>query len=223
MNPADQAQIEQAKFNASQARKDAGNLITSATQNAQMFTNQAEQKLAQGMTILGKTGNLSGDTSAPMESGVPLGANNNADWLKQKADLEASIPDLTSRVNDPHALQPEHDKAVQNLQNAKDSLTALGAGGSALQDIRNPDALLHASGSDLLTMVTTRDAMERDKRTLMRNAQSEAVKALQAGENYDKMGEYAPQAASCNTWSTILGGGLKIAGMAAGFGWNPFK
>jgi len=209
MNPADEAAVKQAEYNATMARRDAGNLGTEAIANAAQFTTQAEQKLAQGMVILGKTGNLSVDTGAAMESGIALGN-------KDTAEATAYRTELTKTANDPNIYQ-HGSKEANKKQAAIDALAALGPGGAALQDIRNPDALLHASGSDLLTMVSTRDAMERDKRTLFRSGENTQVAMMKAGEQYDVNAQYAKEAANWNTWTTILGGGIKLAEMGKMF------
>ncbi len=73
MNPADEALIESAKFNAEMARRDAGLLMTSAAEHARMFTSKGEQLLAQSIAILGKTGGLGTEKGEPITSGTALG------------------------------------------------------------------------------------------------------------------------------------------------------
>jgi hypothetical protein len=227
MNPADQAQIAAAKYNAEMARRDAGNLMTSATENAGLFTTKAEQQLAEGMAILGKTGNLSTETNAPVQSGLALGSKVSQETIDYRTQLETTIADLNKQLTNPNLDQqggmkstatgtvqvapgPSSSDIKDKLKAAEDALAILSVGGGT-KDISSPEALLHASGSDLLTMVNTRDALERDKRTLIRNAQSQAISMFKAGEQYDTQAKYAESAANWNMWSTILGGGLKIA------------
>jgi hypothetical protein len=213
-NPADEAAVKQAQYNAAMARRDAGLLGTEAIANAAQFTTQAEQRLAQGMAILGKTGNLSVDPGTAMESGVALGAKDTTEFT----DLQKKAEDVAKKIADAGGVQTSAG-AIQKAiaDNIDTQHSALGPGGKALQDIRNPDALLHASGSDLLTMVSTRDQMERDKRTLFRSAENTQVAMLKAGEQYDVNAQYAKEAADWNTWATILGAGIKLAGIAAMF------
>jgi len=214
MNPADEAQIEAAKFNAEMARRDAGLLMTSAAEHARMFTGKGEQLLAQSIAILGKTGGLGTKKGEPLAQGTALGARETEELGEYRAELEKKIKDLTEALE---AGQPK--KIAKNLEadieSAQKTLAGLGVEGVDVEtaDIRTPEAMLYASGSDLLTIVNTRDALERDKRTLMRGAQSEAIAMLKAGEQYETQAAHAKEAATWNTWQTILSGGLKIAGL----------
>jgi paraquat-inducible protein B len=242
-SPADEAAVQQVQYNADMSRRDAGNLMTEATANAAMFTTKAEQQLAQGMTVLAKTGNLSVDTGTAMQSGIATGPKDTTEFSSIQSDLQNQATDLNKQIADaqaklamasklPTASQVEGGKGGQNgpseydtlqtqiknaqskLTDVQTKLTPMGSGGAGLQDIKNPDALLHAGGSDLLTMVSTRDQMERDKRTLFRSGENTAVSMLKAGEQYDVNAQYAKEAASWNSWQTILGAGIKIAGLA---------
>ena len=214
MNPADEAQIEAAKFNAVMARRDAGLLMTSAAEHARMFTGKGEQLLAQSIAILGKTGGLGTEKGEPLAQGTALGARETEEIGEYRTELETKIDELTEELEKKiHKYKKKHIK--EDLDAAKKELASLGAAGVDVEtaDIRTPEAMLYASGSDLLTIVNTRDALERDKRTLMRGAQSEAIAMLKAGEQYETQAAHAKEAATWNTWQTILSGGLKIAGL----------
>jgi len=214
MNPADEAQIESAKFNAEMARRDAGLLMTSAAEHAQMFTGKGEQLLAQSIAILGKTGGLGTKKSEPLAQGTALGARKTEELGEYRTELEKKIDMLTKALE---AGQPRGvaKRMEADIESAQKTLAGLGVEGVDVKtaDIRTPEAMLYASGSDLLTIVNTRDALERDKRTLMRGAQSEAIAMLKAGEQYETQAAHAKEAATWNTWQTILSGGLKIAGL----------
>ena len=212
MNPADQAQVEQAKWNASEARRAAGSLMGSAQESAQLFTTQAQQLLATGMTTLGKSGNLSTETSALPNSGIGVGTTDSKEYFAEIARLQKIIED---KGFDP-AKQESYDTQAAKVKSAQDSLSALESSSANVADIQNPDALLHASGSDLLTMVTTRDALERDKRTMMRNAQAEAAAMIRTGAQWDVNADYSRQAAEYNMWTNILNLGLKVASFIPG-------
>jgi len=220
MNPADQAQIESAKFNAEMARRDAGLLMTSAAEHARMFTSKGEQLLAQSIAILGKTGGLGTEKGEPLAQGTALGARETEEFGEYLAELKAKVNKYKD-VGDSDLTGDEKIAATEAAIEMEEEGFDLDAAlkiletmeGKELADIRSPEAMLYASGSDLLTIVNTRDALERDKRTLMRGAQSETVAMLKAGEQYDVQAGYAKQAATWNTWQTILSGGLKIAGL----------
>lgn len=218
MNPADRAAIESAKANAAMARRDAGLLMESGGENARMFTDRAEQQLAQGIAILGKTGNLSLGENAPIQTGVGVGEMETPEAKKYRSDTLARIAELKANPElegDVKGLS-RSERARRNAEeiaNLEEALKSLGPAGGGQRDIALPTELLHASGSDLLTMITTRDMFERDKRTIMRGAQNEAMSMLLAGENYDEQAGWAKQAADWNTFNTVLGTGLKIAGM----------
>ena len=221
MNPADEAQIEAAKFNAEMARRDAGLLMTSAAEHARMFTSKGEQLLAQSIAILGKTGGLGTEKGEPLAQGTALGARETEELGGYRIELETKIDKLMKKLEESETKSGKKQKEElrDDIEAARKELERLGVEGVGVEtaDIRSPEAMLYASGSDLLTIVNTRDALERDKRTLMRGAQSEAIAMLKAGEQYDVQAAYAKQAATWNTWQTILSGGLKIAGSAALF------
>jgi hypothetical protein len=214
MNPADQAQIAAAEYNAEMARHDAGALLGSAAENSQRFAESAEKLLAKGMAVLGKTGNLSTEESLPVLSGIDVGATESQDITDYRSELEKKIADLQAQAAAPGPRLPKpsvEQARLDEIKAAQDALALLG--NAPVTEVPSPDELLHAGGSDLLTMVSTRDALERDRRTLMRSAQNEAVAMLKAGDQYDVNADYARQAADWNTWNTILGTGLKIAGL----------
>lgn len=211
-NPADRAAIEAAQANAAASRRDASMLLETGAENARMFTASAEQQLARGMVALGKTGNLSVEENALPESGIALGDTDTDESRKYRRELEAEIAKLRKEGNEPDETRSPGN-ARRQLWDAEQALKALGPKGSTVADIRNPEALRHASGSDLLTMVTTRDSFERDKRTIMRGAKNEAMTMLISGENYEEQAGWAKKAMDYNTFQTILGTGLKIGGM----------
>jgi hypothetical protein len=157
-----------------------------------------------------------------------VGASAGSDFTAQQKAYKDQIANLQSRIDayskpiESGPLQGEkptirdvdqqHIDAYQaEIKKSQDALAALGSGEVA--SVTAPDSLAFASGSDLLTMVTTRDMLERDKRTMLRSAQNDAVAMVKTGENYDAAAGYAKKAADWNTWNTILNGGLKIAGM----------
>jgi hypothetical protein len=231
MNPADQAQIAQAQFNADMARRDAGNLMDEASANAQLFVQKENQNLATGVAALGKTGNLGFTKNELPTSGVGLGATDTKESLDLKKQYQGDVSAadaarttvmqqaaswgfkgtyedlLKSGANIPKS---ELD-IIEKGKNSADALNSLPT--NSEPSVALPDAAAYASGSDLLTLVTTKDLMERDKRTMMRSAQNDAVAMLKTGANYDAAAGYASQAAQWNTWNTILGTGLKIAGL----------
>jgi hypothetical protein len=212
-NPADRAAIEAAQANATASRRDASMLLESGAENARRFTESAEQQLARGMVALGKTGNLSVEENALPESGIALGSTDTEEskaYRKTVTDRIAEIRKNRNFRSDENAAPGTPHRELWDLEQ---SLNAMGPEGSTVADIRNPEALRHASGSDLLTMVTTRDSFERDKRTIMRGAKNEAMTMLLSGENYDEQANWAKKAMDYNTFQTILGTGLKIGGM----------
>jgi hypothetical protein len=195
VNPADEAAVQQAKFNAREAKRQAGLLMDDIRTNALRFNEQAEQQLAQGVAILGKTGNLGSEKSEAPSTGIALGDAN---------DPAAELYDKTQEA-----------RAQRNRSVVPGPDVKLGVD---VASITAPDSLLYASGSDLLTMTSLRDKMERDKRSLIRKGQSEAYSMLLAGENFTEQAGYAREAANYNMWSTILGGGIRLGGAAAGLG-----
>lgn len=103
---------------------------------------------------------------------------------------------------------------------------------NATQAIGGPSNLLRASGSDLLSMVHTRDMIERDRRKLIRMGQQEAGqmifgadRALSMGELYDRTGahfdrqeHFARQSRRLDTFTTVLNFGTSAAKTAFTFG-----
>jgi len=226
VNPADEAQVEQAKFNAREAKRQAGLLMGDVTTNALRFNEQAEQKLSQGVAVLGKTGNLGFDKSESPDTGIDVGTTQAIPVVDLKnaiADLEKQIAEAPEYVDytdsEGNTTQRANDitELERKLSTAQEQLGAL-TGPDKVPSIAGPDSLLYASGSDLLTMTSLRDKMERDKRALIRKGQSEAYSMLLAGENFENQAGYAREAGQYNMWANILGGGIKLAGTAATFG-----
>jgi hypothetical protein len=207
MSPADRAQVEQAKFNAEMAKREAGNIMTSARENSGLFTEQAEKTLSQGVATLGKTGNLGENVTdlSTVKTGIDVGSTETSEitGLKtQKATLEKQLSGSSKTDT------LGRSSIEKELKTVNEQLGILGT--TTTSDITSPEALKFASGSDLLTMVTTRDLMERDKRTSMRNAQTEAMTALKSGENYTKAASTYSDAGLWNTMTSILGTGAGI-------------
>jgi hypothetical protein len=215
-NPADEAAVLAAQANAEASRRDASLMLESAGENARMFVESAEQQLAKGVAILGKTGNLSTEESALPSSGVAVGSEVSDEATKYRRELEAELEKLNPRGNREGEEDAPEGTKRRRMWEIEQALEAMGPEGDTTADIRNPSALAHASGSDLLTMVTTRDTFERDKRTLLRGAQNEAMTSLIAGENYNEQALWAERAKQQNVQKTILGAGLKVIGMMVG-------
>lgn len=222
MNPADEAQVEQYKYNAREARRQAGLLMGDVTTNALRFNEQAEQSLSQGVALLGKTGSLSFEKSEAPSTGVDVGTVEGPEVAELRARVAAAQKELEeapeTTINDEGSEVPYDTSELEaNLADLQSQLTTLTSAGQ-VPTITGPESLLYASGSDLLTLTSLRDKMERDKRALIRKGQSEAYTMLLAGENYSEQAGYAREAGQYNMWSSILGGGLRLAGAAARFG-----
>jgi hypothetical protein len=228
MSPADKAQIETAKFNAEMSKREAGNIMTSATESIGQFTEEAQKQLGQGVAILGKTGNLGNVKNTTPTSGIDVGASETSEVTAlrtRKSELEKQLTGLsktvTTHTGDTEnesitSANPEYTKTQKELKTLTEQLGTVGSGAA---DIKTPEALLYASGSDLLSMVTTRDSMERDKRTLLRNAQTDAMTALKSGENYEKQAKTLSSASPWNTFSSILGTGMGALGFGKKMEW----
>lgn len=222
-NPADEAAIEEAKFNAEMARRDAGHIMSEASQQAALFTAGAEQTLARGMTILAKTGNLgTTDSTAPTPSGIGVGSAESGEVqaLRDKiAKDEASLEELGGAPDtggDENANPSASTALMDQIAKEKRDLAILEESGT-VKEIDAPTMLLRASGSDLSTMINLRDSMQRDVNTAMRSAQNDALTMLKNAGHYDQAAVFANRAAQYNTMNTILGYGFRTAGLAASF------
>jgi hypothetical protein len=229
MNSATKAQAEAAKYNAKAAKRDASNLMTTAQESAESYTERANSELSQAMAILGKTGNLSTEENAAKTSDIDVGSYDTEEVKALRSESSTLAAELakTEKTITTESTEsgggvtsdnPEYTELSEKLKDVNEKLSIIGTGGGGTQ-IEASDALLHASGSDLLTMVSTRDALERDKRTQMRNYQTEAMSYLNASEQYEEQAGYLEDAASWDTWSTILGAGTGILSLGTSWGW----
>lgn len=203
MNPADKAQVAQAEFAAQMARRDAGLITENTRQAAQDFTQQAESVLSQGVAVLGKFGNLGFERSKEPGSTVDVGETVTTQDLVKHSGVQRKAE---SRA--------EVDQAVAAYESAQKVERDLGG----IEEIETPGSVLYSSGSDLLTMTSLRDRMERDKRRLVRQGAHDAFSALLAGENYEQQSEYADRAATYNMFSNILRTGVNVASWFKGGG-----
>jgi hypothetical protein len=225
-NPADQAAVEDAKFKAALARTDAGNTMKMLTEQTQQYKNSAEQTLSKGMVSLAISGNTGfKDSAAPAMPGA-VGATDPEEIVKLKSELPALEQQLATLPQTVEAgdaegdggrgrggpqANPEYSALQAKIADIKDKISVVGT--DMAPTISDPSMLLRASGSDLLTMMNTREMMQRDLNTFIRTQKNEAMTMLKNAGNYDKAASYAKQAANYNTMSTILGYGFKIAGL----------
>jgi paraquat-inducible protein B len=211
-NPADEAAVAAARANEAASRTYATGIMKAATENYQLFKESAEQKLAERYVMYAKSGNVSTGTQAVSESGVAVGSPVSEEWGKQRADLNKTIADLQAQMDKLNPKSGEHKELEENLKSAQDTLAAMGTSAENLSTIRSNAATGHLSGSDLLTEVSFRDLAQRHGYTQMRSAENQAAAAIQKAEDFNTQANYLEDAATWNTWSSILGVGLTILG-----------
>lgn len=224
-NPADQAAIEDAKFKAEMARTDAKNTMTTLSEQSQLFKQSAEQTLANGMVSLAMSGNTGFSESEAPASAAAVGSSDSEAVATLKTDVAAMQEEL---ANTPSTIQQtvegkDGDSSTQTVENpdytrlqaeiatAQEKLDVVGK--NVTPTISNPSMLLKASGSDLLTLMNTRDMMQRDLNTYSRTQKNSALTMLENAGNYDLAAEYAAAESSYDTLSTILGFGFSVAGL----------
>lgn len=228
-NPADEAAVQAAKANEEASRTYAKGIMASARESYQIFQESAEQQLAQRYTVYAKTGNVSTEEVGELpESGVPIGPGDSETFKTKKTELETKVDNLNKEIaaldakvekagGGPPGIDDVRAQMKADLAAATSDLEALGPGAEALAQIRGNAATKHLSGSDLLTEVSYRDLAQRHGETMFRTAQNQATAAVEQAENFNTQADYLEDAAELNKWMTILGGGLKIAGMIASF------
>jgi hypothetical protein len=221
-NPADKAAIEDAKFKAEMSRIDAGNAMTTLTEQSQQFSAGAAQALSKGMVSLAMSGNTGfQDSVAPLMPGA-IGNQDPETVIKLRGDLPAmqeKLANTPSVIEDTFSYgggsyeNPEYSRLQAEIASAQEKLDVVGA--DVAPRIQDPAMLLRASGSDLLTMMNTREMMQRDLNTYVRSQKGASLTMLENAGHYDVAAEYAEATMRYNTLNTILGYGLKIAGLAA--------
>jgi hypothetical protein len=183
--------------------------------------------LAQRYLVYAKTGNVSTEIGELPESGVPVGTADSETFSAKKTELETQVEGITKEIKrwkdefggraDQGVAGQAIGKLEAELTAAQSNLEALGQGAETLPQIRQNTATGHLSGSDLLTEVSYRDLAQRHGNTLFRSAENQAVAAITQAENFNTQAGYLENAAAYNTWTSILGGAMKIAGTAAAF------
>ncbi len=231
-----EAQRRQQEFQAQQARSQATNLLSDTAENARRFNERAEGTLSQGVAVLGKTGSLGFARNAGPETGIELG---------QKVDdggLSAEVSGLESKLAE--AREREEQRQASGFNNSGEdtgSTNMVNRGGgyirglekeleekqgqlskfNELRDVANiegPGSMSFATGSDLLSMATTRDKMERDKRDFMRRSSRDAAAAFDTGEMFDTQAELTRQAGQFDVLSGIFDTATSILGLGSTMG-----
>lgn len=232
-NPADKAAIEDAKFKAEMSRIDAGNTMTTLTEQSQQFSAGAAQALSKGMVSLAMSGNTGfQDSATPLMPGV-VGSQDPETVIKLREDIAGMQEQLANtpseiertvyrgrggpegeggRETTTMVANSEYARLQAEIATAQEKLDVVGV--DAAPRIQDPSMLLRASGSDLLTMMNTREMMQRDLNTYVRSQKGAALTMLENAGNYDLAAEYAKDTMNYNTLNTILGYGFKIAGLA---------
>lgn len=233
-NPADQAAIEDAKFKADMARTDAANTMTTLTEQSQQFGAGAKQALAKGMVTLAMTGNTGFTNNAAPVMPALAGSQDPQTVVDLRADLEslqAKLADTPSEIEKivtrrrgrrgedgdggetitTMVANPEYTRLQGEIAAAQEKLSVVDL--DVAPRISDPSMLLRASGSDLLTMMNTREMMQRDLNTYIRSQKGAALTMMENAGNYDLAAVYAEDTKNYNTLNTILGFGFKVAGL----------
>lgn len=224
-NPADQAAIEDAKFKAEMSRVDAANAMTTLTEQSQQFGAGAKQALAKGMVSLAMSGNTGFKDSPAPDMPALAGAqdpqtlvdlrNDLASMQERLAGMPSQIEQTVSGREDREITRmvanPEYTRLEGEIASAQEKLSVVDL--DVAPRISDPSMLLRASGSDLLTMMNTREMMQRDLNTYIRSQKGAALTMMENAGNYDLAAEYAKETKNYNTLNTILGFGFKVAGL----------
>lgn len=216
MNPADKAQVEQAKFNAKMAKREAGLTLEDTALQADRFTEQARQTLGQGVAILGKTGSLGFQRSARPDTGIDLGIGIDPELAAKARRTPRPVePDYRGMDEEGRGrAERDYQNQLKDWEEREREAQIARRGIAEIQgvpEIELPGASLYASGSDLLTMASLRDKMERDKRRLTLEGTRDAYTYLLSGENFDEQAAYAKKAARYNAWMTAAQFGTQVA------------
>jgi hypothetical protein len=218
-NPADEAAVLAAQANADASRTYATGISGTATENYQRFQETAEQALAARYVMYAKSGNVSTEVGElPASAGTVVGSKESEEYKAKKSELEAAIDQINKDLEPytPETAAEDMARKYRSTGEKRDALIAdleaLGEDPANLPDIRANAALGHLSGSDLLTEVGYRDLAQRHANTQLRTAQNQAVAAVEQAENFDTQAGYLEDAATWETWSSILGVGMTVLG-----------
>ena len=224
-NPADQAAIEDAKFKAEMSRVDAANTMTTLTEQSQQFAASANQALANGMVSLAMSGNTGfKDTAVPdmpalagsQDPETVVNLRNDLAAMQEKlantpSEIERVVTGREDREITTMIANPDYTRLQGEIASAQEKLAVVDK--DVAPQISDPSMLLKASGSDLLTMMNTREMMQRDLNTYVRSQKGSALTMMENAGNYDLTAEYAKEQKSYDTLNTILGFGFGVAGL----------
>lgn len=227
-NPADDAAIEDAKFKAEMSRIDAGNVMTQLAEQNQQYKAGASQALAKGMVSLAMSGNTGFKDATNPDMPGAVGSTDPTQIAEMKTKLPTLLKELAATPETitvttsgggkngeggegtTEKANPAYTELQSTIKEMQGQLAVVG--GDSTPTIQDPSMLLKASGSDLLTMMNTREMMQRDLNTFNRSQKGAALTMLQNAGAYDTAAMYAEQTKNYNTMNTILGWGFKIAG-----------
>lgn len=204
-NPADEAAAADARFKAAQARADAGNIMNQLTTKTQQYKKSAEQTLARGMVSLAMSGNLGfTENTAPGSSGAVGSTEPESVKKLREAKTDRDPFGLIDSVS---------ERATGGAGENSTDKTLDVVGTDVGVTIEDPSMLLKASGSDLLTLMNTREAMQTDINTFIRSQKDSALTMLKNAGHYDSAAASADAQSQYDTINSILGWGFKIAGL----------
>lgn len=102
------AQADQYGFNAEQARKNAKRIAREAGENLELFGEQAQRTLGQGVYLLARSGSLGWESGSRMASGVDVGSRESVDLKEIREHIEA--------IEDYEELEDKRDTIVDEIQ-----------------------------------------------------------------------------------------------------------
>ncbi len=223
-NPELKAKEKEYTWRAEQSRIQARQTLEWGRERIADFSMQGEELLAQGVTLLGKTGSLAESKGAEPGYLTDVGLKDSAEAQSKINDLQKQLDELSPEdftritrqggregnnvtVTDTAAYEAKKKELEDQLTQYR---TLEGLGKTA--QITGPEQMRYATGSDLTALAATRTLLERDRRRMIRSGQQSALAMLEAGQMYDVQADYMKDAQAWDTASTVLEllmGGLK--------------